>query len=154
MKNKTIRTSIIIAIIIILGIALIAVYKTRFALSFVAHKQINFSIGKEFENEDITNIVKEVVGNKEIKVQKEGIYQETATISIKEISDEELENINTKINEKYELENTVDSLNITEMPKTSMVDYVKPYIKPLVIAFIIIAAYITLYIVITKRNKK
>ena len=153
MKNKTIITSIIIAIIIVIGIILTALYRTNFDLSFAAHKQINISIEKEFENEEIKNIVKEVVGNKEIKVQKVGEYQDTVAINIKEISDEELQNLNTKINEKYELENTAQSIEITEIPKVSTMDYVKPYIKPLIIAFIIIAVYVAIYIVIIKRKK-
>ena len=56
MKNKTIRTSIIIAIILILGIILTAIYRTNFDVAYLAHKQIDISIGKEFENGDIENI--------------------------------------------------------------------------------------------------
>ena len=151
--NKTIRTSIIIAIIIVIGIILTAFYRTNFDQSYTAHKQIEISIRKEFENEEIKKLIKEVVGNKEVKVQKAGTYQDTAVIKIKEISDEELENLNTKINEKYELENTVEDIEITEIPKASTVDYIKPYIKPLIIAFVIIAVYVALYIVVIKRKK-
>lgn len=153
MKNKTIRTGIIIAIIIVIGIILTSIYRTNFELSYTAHKHIEISIGKEFENEDIINIVKEVVGNREVKVQKAGIYQDTVAINVKEISDEELESLNTKINEKYELENTVDSLNVTEVPKASAMDYVKPYIKPLIIACVIIGVYVAIYFAIIKQTK-
>ena len=152
MKN-TIRTSIIIAIIIIIGILLTAIYRTNFEFSLSEHKQIDISIGKEFENEDIRNIVKEVVGERKVKIQKIGTYQEDVAISIKEISDEELERLNTKINEKYELENTIEDIERTEIPKMNIIDYIRPYIKPLIIACIIIAVYVAIYIVISKRKK-
>lgn len=152
MKN-TIRTSIIIAIILIICVILTAIYRTYFEFSFSEHKQIDISIGKEFADEDIINIVKEVVGERKVKIQKIGTYQEEVAISIKEISDEELENLNTKINEKYELENTVEDIVITEIPKMNTLDYLKPYIKPLIIACIIIAVYVAIYIAIIKRTK-
>ena len=152
MKNKTIRTSIIIAAIIIIGIILTVIYRTNIDASNMPYKQIDISIGKEFNNEDILNIVKEVVGDRKVKVQKVGIYQDGVAINIKEISSEELESLNTKINEKYELENTVDSIDVTDMPKVSIMDYAKPYIKPLVIACVIIAVYVAVYFVISRRK--
>ena len=153
MENKTIRTSIIIAIILIVGIILTAIYRTNFDAAYLAHKQIDISIGKEFENGDIENIVKEVVGNKKVKVQKVGDYQDNVAISLNDISDEELGNLNTKINEKYELENTVDSITVTEIPKVSIADYVKIYVKPLIIACVIIIVYGIIYFAISKRKE-
>ena len=153
MKNKTIRTSIIIAIILILGIILTAIYRANFDVAYLAHKQIDISIGKEFENGGIENIGKEVVGNKKVKVQKVGDYQDNVAISLNDISDEELGSLNTKINEKYELENTVDSITVTEIPKVSIADYLKLYIKPLIIACVIIVVYGIIYFAISKRKE-
>lgn len=153
MKNK-ITISIVLAIVLILGIILTSIYRLNSDLLYTEHKQIDISIGKEFENKDILNLVKEVTGNRKAVVQKLEIYEDMAAISIKEISDEELENLNTKINEKYEIENTVDNLQITEMPSVSFADYIRPYIKPIVIACIIIAIYVGIYILIKKRNEK
>ena len=153
MKNKTIRTSIIIASILIIGIVITTIYRTNFDIMYMAHKQIHISIGKEFEKSDIENIVKEVVGNQKVKVQKFGDYQDNVAISLKTISDEELENLNTKINEKYEVENTIESITTTEIPKTSVIDYIKMYVKPLISACVIIAIYGIIYYAINKGKK-
>ena len=152
MNKKTIKLSIIIALAIIAGIILCAIYRTNFDLSYMEHKQVEVSIGKQFENEEILNIVKEVTGNKKVALQTKGDYSDNALINVKDISSEELENLNTKINEKYEIENKVEDLKVTDIPKTGIIDYIRVYVKPLVIACIIIAIYSCLYIVIYKRK--
>ena len=66
-------------------------------------------IQKEFENNDVKQIAKEVFGTDEIVVQKVEVYKDMAVITIKqkdvnninaELKDL-VEQLNTKINEKY-----------------------------------------------------
>lgn len=152
MNKKTIKLSIIIALAIIVGIILCAIYRTNFDFFYIEHKQVEVPIGKQFETEDILNIVKEVTKNKKVAIQAKGDYSDNVLINIKDISSEEIESLNTKINEKYEIENKVEDLKVTDIPKTGIIDYIRVYIKPLVIACIIIAIYSCLYIVIYKRK--
>ena len=72
MNNKTIKLSILIALAIIVGIILFAIYRTNFDLLYMEHKQIEVKIGKQFENEDILNIVNEVTANKKASIQRQG----------------------------------------------------------------------------------
>ena len=129
-----------------------AIYRTNFDFFYIEHKQVEVPIGKQFETEDILNIVKEVTKNKKVAIQAKGDYLDNVLINIKNISSEEIESLNTKINEKYEIENKVEDLKVTDIPKTGIIDYIRVYIKPLVIACIIIAIYYCLYIVIYKRK--
>lgn len=152
MKNKTVTLSIVIVVIIILGILFTSIFRLNSNLLYKAHKQIDISIGKEFENEDILNIIKEVTENRQVVVQKLEVYEDMVSISIEDISDEELESLNTKINEKYELENTLaNSVKVTKIPQVEFIDYIKEYIMPTIVACVIVLIYLAIYILIKKR---
>ena len=53
----------IITFILIAGILILAILGLNVSLDYCANEQIEIYIGKDFENEDIRNIVKEVTGN-------------------------------------------------------------------------------------------
>ena len=151
MEDKLLRNGIICVLIILLAIFIIPIFRLNLNILNKEHKQISILIGKEFENEDILNIVKEVTNNREAEIEKVEVYEDMVAINIKEISDEELENLNTKINEKYEIENTVDNFIITDIPAINYFDYIKQYIAPIIISCIIIAVYIVIYGYIKKK---
>lgn len=151
MKNKTI-IEIILTVIIIAGIVMTCVYGLNFNLNYSNHKEIDIYIGQEFENQDIYQIAKEVFGNKEITVKKVELYEDMVSISVKDITDEELTNLNTKINEKYSIENTVESIEVTDVANVRLRDLIKPYILPVAISFTIIIIYIAIYNEVYKRK--
>ena len=141
MKNKKILY-IILACIIIIGTIVVAVSGFNVGLKYSPNKQITVYIGKNFENEDIKCLVKEVIGNSNIIVQKVELYEEIASITVKDITDEQIEEINNKINEKYSLENTVkDNITVTENTSLRIRDLVKPFIIPIAISLVVILIY-------------
>ena len=92
---------------------------------------------------------KEVFGTDEIVVQKVEVYKDMAVITIKtkdvnninaELKDL-VEQLNTKINEKYGIENTTDEISIKYEPKVKLTSILKPYIMPVTISSIIILIY-------------
>lgn len=144
MKNKKIIVSII-TLIILAGIIITCVWGLNFGLNYSNHKEIDIYIGQEFENQDIYTIAKEVLGNKEITVQKVELYEDMVSIRVKDITNEELENLNKKINEKYEIENKLEEIVITNVPNTRGRDLVKTYLLPVAISLIIIIVYLIMY---------
>ena len=150
MKNKII--GIIFALIIVAGIIITCFFGLNFSLTYEAHKELDVYIGKEFEDKDIYNITKEVVGNGEIIIQKVELYEDMACIKLKDISEEQLSNLNTKINEKYEIENKVEDIVVTSVSNARGRDLIKPYIKPVAISFAIIMVYIIVYCAIYARK--
>ena len=107
----------IITFILIAGILILAILGLNVSLDYCANEQIEIYIGKDFENEDIRNIVKEVTGNEWVMIQKVELYEDMVSITARDFSDEQIEQINQKINEKYELENTVEDITITQNAK-------------------------------------
>lgn len=138
-KKKILYT--VIALIIVVGILITCIWGFNVNISYTEHKQVDIYIGKEFNSEDINKIAKEVLGKQEIRVQKVEVYEDMVSINAKEITNEQLEQINQKINEKYELENKADSLTITSVPKIRLLDKIKPYIIPAIISAVIIIVY-------------
>lgn len=154
MKKKNL-IGILLGIIIIIGIVLTATIGLNLNLMYSNHKSIDIYLKKQFENEDVYEIAKEVFGNEKVKVQKVELYEDMVSIIVKDATDEQLENLNTKINEKYELENTKDDMVITDVPGVQISDLVKPYILPVSISFVVIIIYLVIYMAINNKvNKK
>jgi len=153
MKNKKI-IPILMIVFIIIGIVVTCVLGLNFDLSYSAHKQIDIQIGKEFDNQEIKAIVKEVVGNRKVTIQKVELYEDMVSIGMKDISEEELQTITTKINEKYGIENTVENIAVTSVPNVRGRDLIKPYLVPVAISFLIILAYIICYVLIKNHLGK
>lgn len=154
MKKKNL-IGILLGIIIIIGIILTATMGLNLDLMYSSHKSIDINLQKQFENEDVYKIAKEVFENQKVKVQKVELYEDMVSIIVKDATDEQLENLNTKLNEKYELENTKDDMVITNVPSVEISDLVKPYILPVSISFVIIIIYLVIYMAINNRvNRK
>lgn len=154
MKKKNL-IEILLGIIIIIGIILTATIGLNLDLMYLSHKSIDINLQKQFENEDVYKIAKEVFENPKVKVQKVELYEDMVSIIVKDATDEQLENLNTKLNEKYELENKKDDMVITNVPSVEISDLVKPYILPVSISFVVIIVYLVIYMAINNRvNRK
>ena len=144
----------VLAIIILAGIAITAIFGLNFDLLYKEHKQLYIKIGQEFQNEDIQQIVTDIVGNKKIVIKKVELYQDMASIELEEITDEQLETLNTKINEKYEIENDVKDITVTTIPRIDAKDLIRPYVVPMAIIFILFEAYLAIYVTIYNKSDK
>lgn len=153
MKNKKI-IPILMTVFILVGIIVTCVLGLNFDLSYSAHKQIDIQIGKEFDNKEIKALVKEVVGNRKVTIQKVELYEDMVSIGIEDISEEELQSLTTKVNEKYGIENTVENIAVTSVPNVRGRDLIKPYLMPVAISFLIILAYIICYVLINNHLGK
>lgn len=132
---------IAIAIIIALGILIACIWGFNVDIVYSEHKQVDIYIGKEFQSEDIEEIAKEVLGKQEIFIEKVELYEDMVSINAKEITNEQLEQLNQKINEKYEIENSVESLTIVTIPKVKLLDKLTPYVVPTIIVVVVIVIY-------------
>ena len=140
MKKNNIKY-LLICIIILAGIIMIAIKGFKFDLSYEATKKVEIYIGKEFDVKDIKAITNETLGNKDVLIEKVEIFKDMVSIKSKDITDEEKNNIVTKINEKYELENKAEEVNVVNVPHTRLKDIYKKYVYPFIISIVIILIY-------------
>lgn len=138
------KKKILIAVmtcIIIVGFAMIGFVGLNFDINYTANKEIDIYLGTQFEISDIRGLVKEVIGNERAVIQKVELYEEIVSIKVKEISDEQIEQLLTKINEKYNLEIKKDDITITNNPNLRGRELVKPYILPIAISVVLVLVY-------------
>ena len=133
---------IILAVIIaIAGIAMIAVKGFNYGILYSNTQRLNIYFENDFEIKDVEQIAKEVLGNN-IIVRKGNLFGTVASITASEITDEQKENLITKLNEKYEIEIDKEKDVVTmNVPQTNMYDIISSYITPSVIIFILVLVY-------------
>lgn len=100
MKKKIIIISVVV---ILIGIIMIAIKGFNVNLKYRAHKVAVISLNQDYNVKDIKSIASEVLGKKETQIEKYGAYGDQVAINADEITDDQLENIVSKINEKYNI---------------------------------------------------
>ena len=114
----------ILALIVLVGAVLVVTIGLKLDMKNDANTKIYVYIGKEFDNNDIEQIAKETFETDTAIVQKVEIYNEMALITIKEQNteniNEKIESLNSKINEKYGLENKKEDIVINNETKINM----------------------------------
>lgn len=141
-KNKKIIIGILIAIILIAGIAITLTIGLNFDLNYQETKQIQLNLGTEFNKNDIKEITDEVFSGQKVMIQTVEVFKDAVSIRTTDITDEQKQSLIDKINDKYEsAEIEADSVEIETIPHTRGRDIVKPYIAPFALATFIILVY-------------
>ncbi len=138
MKNKVFA---ILAIVIVVGIIIVCTLGYNVDISYKGYHLIDVKIGKECNISDIKSITDEVFKDQYVGIQKVGTYSDSVAIKVYSVSEEQKELLNTKINEKFELENTVEDMNANYVPSYKLRDVIKPYVIPLSAATVLILIY-------------
>lgn len=141
MKNKMI-SYIVLALIILVGIASIFAFKLNFTLMYGEHITINVYLGKAYDLQNIKEIVEETLGKQETIYQEIESFGDSIAITVKEATDEQISNLESKLKEKYEIETTEQLLQTNRVGHVRGRDIVKPYVVPTLIATIIVFVYI------------
>ncbi len=143
-NKKTKLLAILIPIIIIVGMIITFTIGLNFDLRYQEAKSIQLYIKNQFPITDIKQITDEVLPSQPVVIQKVEVFEDTVSILAKEITEEQKNNIINKVNEKYGLEISADSTQITNIPHTRGRDIVRPYIMPFAITTIIILVYMAI----------
>lgn len=143
MKNKILAG---VAVIILIGIIIIAAVGFNLDANFKEYKLIDIKIGKDFNISDIESITNEVFSGKKVEIHKIGDFEDAVAIKVSDsdVSDEQKNSLNTKINEKYGIENTVDDMKVNAVPKVKVIDLIKPYIVPVIIITVLVLIYMAI----------
>ena len=133
--------SILLICLLIAGIIVIAVKGFNVGLKYSENTQIAINIGKTFELNDIKQITSEVFKGQRVIIQKVELYEDMVQITVKEASEGQINELNTKINEKYELENSIDDVEVVQNANVRLRTLIKPYILPISILSIVTILY-------------
>lgn len=132
---------ILLVCLFIAGIIVIATIGFNVGTKYSENTQIGINIGKEFDINDIKAITDEVFGNQRVLIQKVEMYQDMVQINVEEASEEQIADLNTKINEKFGIENAITDVEVTHNANLKLKSIVKPYLVPMLIVTILVILY-------------
>lgn len=141
MSKKSKILCVILVMIFIVAIISTAIRGLNVSMEYAEGTSIVFDLGKQYDKKDIKQIAKEIWPKESIFVQKVEVYDESVLIKVSQVNDEQLDNLATKINEKYGLELKKEDFTILYNSNNKIRDIVKPYIIPLIIATALIVVY-------------
>lgn len=137
--KKIIR--ILLICLIIDGTIVISTIGFNVGIKYFANTQISINMKQEFNVQDVKKIAKEVFKNQPVLVQQVEIYKDMAQITVKEASEEQINELNQKINEKYGLENKIEDLYVTNNSNVKLKTIANQYKIPIAIVSIIVILY-------------
>ena len=137
--NKIIK--ILLVCLFIAGIIVISTIGFNVGTKYSENTQIGINIGKEFNISDIKEITDEVFRNQRVLIQKVELYQDMLLITVEDASEEQISDLNTKINEKFGIENVITDVEVTHNANLKLKSIVKSYIIPMLIVTILIVLY-------------
>ncbi len=139
MKKKIIY--ILLAIIFIASIIVTAVKGLTVGLNYGEGMTIKFNENVEININEIRDLAKGIWTNQEVLVQKVEFFNDSAIIKVKEASQEQLQTLCDKLNEKYSSELKVENLTVENVSNVKIRTLVEPYIIPVGLSTLLIIAY-------------
>ena len=149
--NKLTKIMLICALVItIAGSIVVATCGFNVELRYRESTQVGINIGKEFKESEIKDIAKEVF-NQDVVIQTIEIYKDMAQITIarQDVTDEQIEALVNKVNEKYETTLDKSAVSITYTSNVRIRDIMDPYVSPILFSVVIAIAY---FAILYKKN--
>lgn len=135
----------ILICIIIAGIVVIATVGLNADIIYSKNVELDVSISTGFERDEIESIVNEVFPGEKAIIQEIEFFGDMVSITVADRNEDELnskiEELNTKINEKYGIENEVDDILVTHNAKVKLSSLLMPYLLTIGISIVIILIY-------------
>lgn len=134
---------------IIFGIALVIIvigivmqYMLGFNISFNngTYTSINVYMTKQVGLDEVKALVGETFSGK-YKVEYTDEFSDTVSIKVTGMSDEQIQELQNKLKEKYEFEEGANHIVITTIPTIRVFDLIRDYIMPISLTFVIVLAY-------------
>ena len=140
---------IITTIVILVGIILTAVKGLNYSVDIKGGTRIQIGLETDYNIKEIKQIAKEVFP-KEVLVEKIEATSEVVSIITEEATEENLEVLVAKLNEKYETDvYKTENLLTSEVPNIRVRDLAQRYVFPLGVASVIAV----IYTAIISKNK-
>lgn len=138
--TKAKKISLLISVIlIIIGAIMFVVMGFNYDLSYGQAKRIVVDMKDDFELDDYKSIAKEIYG--EAKVEMISTFREGVSIKVKDTTDEQLDNLVSKINEKYGYEYKKEDLKVTEIARIEVLDIIQQAIIPIATSLLVSLIY-------------
>ena len=143
MKKKIFYT--ILICIIVAGAIVIGTMGLKADIIYSKNIKIDVYIGKDYNNNEIEQMAKEVFNTNRVIVQQVEYFGDMFSLIISqdvENIDEKAEEFAAKINETYELSEEDTNIQVIYQPKIKLSSILIPYLLPIAISMAIILIYV------------
>ena len=144
MKQLTAKqkiVGIIIIAIILAGISVICTTGFNLNVMYSNNVRVDAYIGKDYNLSDIKVIADEIFEGEKV-LQTAELTDDYVVVTVKEASEEQVNNFKAKLAEKYNISEDMQNVKSTEIPSTNVIDVMKPYIFPIGLITIMVAIYL------------
>ena len=142
---------IVLALIIVAGIAMTVIKGFNVELKYTANKKVDLTINQEVDVDKIQEKADEIFGKGNSIIQVTGLLKDSVRITAKEITEEQKNNLVEKVNELYpqEVAEGEESKKLLDASKVTLQgaenarlrDILNPYIIPFSIVTIVVVVY-------------
>lgn len=132
---------ILLVCLFIAGIIVISTLGFNVGTKYSENTQIGINIGKEFNIKDIKEITDEVFKGQRVLIQQVEMYKDMVQINVKDATEQQISDLNSKLNEKFEINNALTDVEVTHNANVKLKSIIKPYIIPMTIISIIVIIY-------------
>ena len=132
---------ILLVCLFIAGIIVISTLGFNVGTKYSENTQIGINIGKEFNIKDIKEITDEVFKGQRVLIQQVEMYKDMVQINVKDATEQQISDLNSKLNEKFEINNALTDVEVTHNANVKLKSIIKPYIIPMSIISIIVIIY-------------
>lgn len=134
---------IVCAALLVINIIITATIGLRVNLYYGEGYTITFTQENKIEMSEIKSIAKEIWG-KDFVTRKVEFFNDSVKIKVKEVSNEQVQQLCDKINEKYSSELTVDDFRQEHISNVRILSLVEPYIVPIGISILLVMMYLAI----------
>ena len=137
----------ILICIIIAGIVVIATVGLKADIIYSKNVELDVYVGETFERKDIENIVNEVFPNERVIINEVEMFGDMFSVTLADTRTEDelnskVEQLVTKVNEKYETELETSDIEIRHNPKAKLSSIILPYAVTIGISMLLILVYV------------
>ena len=133
---------IVLAVIFIAAIIITIAKGLNVGLAYGEGATIKFAVtGEEVEPADVKVMTDEVFPGRKVLIEKLELFNDSCSIKVKDYTDEELQKLVEKINEKYGSELKVDDFYVDRVPNVRLRTLITPYILPIGLSLLLIVGY-------------
>ena len=137
----------ILICIIIAGIVVIATVGLKADIIYSKNVELDVYVGETFERKDIENIVNEVFPNERVIINEIEMFGDMFSVTLADTRTEDelnskVEELVTKVNEKYETELETSDIEIRHNPKAKLSSIILPYAVTIGTSMLLILVYV------------
>lgn len=141
MKNIKKVLALFVVIVLILGILIVTKNGFNYGIEYKGVTELKFMLGQVLDMNEVNSIINEAFNGKELRVQKIDYFNDTVNISVVDPTEEEIQSLLDKLNDRYNQNNDMNSITRVNTANISLAEIIKPYVLPSCIALILAIAY-------------